>query len=297
MARELLAPIVDQDVLRPGHEVARGGQPGEPAADDAAVDGGANVGGATVGRRAGHAPRRSGAADRRVKDVEDVDVRSGRELGVQDHILEAPIPVVVDLGPQVGEDVGRRVGQAVEDLDEARFLGHEDPPVRRELERDRVIEPLEDGRDLEAWLRRLARRRRDAALLGRLEHLRSDGRWRLGRWPGYGPGRGTDGGHRGERREAGDDHDRDGALPYERHQLLVTHVQERTGLARGRDAVRELATGARWRTAGDGGSCCHAGKGTVKKSEAASGAAAQPLTGRRRGWLTLAERRRPIGRG
>ena len=71
VARELLAPVLDQDGLGAGRDVARGRQPGQPAADDAAVGGRAGRG------RAGVVPAPAArAADRAVLGVQDVDVRA-----------------------------------------------------------------------------------------------------------------------------------------------------------------------------------------------------------------------------
>ena len=66
--------------------------------------------------------------------VEDVDVGVGGEVGIEGEPEQAAIPEVVDVGAQVGEGGGRGVREAVEDLDQATLLGHEDPPVLGELD-------------------------------------------------------------------------------------------------------------------------------------------------------------------
>jgi len=72
----LLAPVLDQDLLRAARRVALRGQVGQPAARHAPVGGGPGRRGAAV------VPGRCGAADRSVVGVEDVDVRLGREIGM-----------------------------------------------------------------------------------------------------------------------------------------------------------------------------------------------------------------------
>ena len=125
MARELLAPVVDQDLLR-GRDAAAHRQADEAAADQAAVGVGTRHGGAGV-IPARRAPARDGVAR-----VEGVHVRAGREGGIERHPEEAAVPVVVDVGLEVREDRRRGVRDAVEDLDDAGLLGDEDAAVRRE---------------------------------------------------------------------------------------------------------------------------------------------------------------------
>ena len=83
-----------------------------------------------------------------------------------------PVPVVVDLGAEVGEHGRRRVAEAVEDLDEAALLGDEDAAVGGELEVGRVRSVLKTFR------RRSWRARAGAALPG----SRAGGTCRQ-RWP------------------------------------------------------------------------------------------------------------------
>jgi hypothetical protein len=130
VTRVLLAPIVDQDLLRAGHGVSVCGQARETAADDAPV--------ARRARwvRTGVAPGRGRPSDGRVERVEDVDVRSARrELRVQRKPEQPAVPEVVHLGRQVREQRRRGVAETVEDLDPAALLSDEDAPVRGELDR------------------------------------------------------------------------------------------------------------------------------------------------------------------
>ena len=144
VARVLLAPVVDEHLLGAGHLVAGGGQARQPARDHAAVAGRPRRVGAGV------APGRRRPADGGVVGVEDVHVRAGREVGVHGHAEHAPVPEVVDVGPEVGEHRRRLVGLVVEDLDDAALLGHEDAAVGGELDVGRVGEPAPDDRLREA---------------------------------------------------------------------------------------------------------------------------------------------------
>jgi hypothetical protein len=144
MARVLLAPIVDQDLLRPGHDVAARRQAGETTADDAAA-------GCRTGRRwarvrvdAGRSVLRRSPADVRVVRVEHVDVRARREIRVERHSQQPAIPEVVDVPVQVREDRRRCVRQVVEDLDHTALLGYEHAAVGREAERRGIREPAEE---------------------------------------------------------------------------------------------------------------------------------------------------------
>ena len=124
VAGELLAPVLDQDVLGAGPDVARRGQSREASADDAAV------GGRTRRRWTRVIPARHRPAVDAVERVEHVDIRVRREVRVERHAQQAPIPVVVDPAAQVGEDGRCRAGQAGEDFDQAGFLRHEHPTIR-----------------------------------------------------------------------------------------------------------------------------------------------------------------------
>jgi hypothetical protein len=53
-------------------------------------------------------------------------------------------------GGNVREDRGSRVGEAVEDLDDAAVLGHEDPTIRGELYFRRHVQAAEDDLLLES---------------------------------------------------------------------------------------------------------------------------------------------------
>ncbi len=162
MTRILLAPVLDQDLLGPGHRVARGLEAREPAGDDAAVARCARRRGAPVGEHAWRAPARRNTADRRIVGVEDVDVRVRRKAGVEGEAEQAPIPEVVHVRAQVGEDGRSRVGEIVEDLDQPALLGHEDTPVGREPDDGGIGEAAEDNGLLETARKRgRVRRRRD----------------------------------------------------------------------------------------------------------------------------------------
>jgi hypothetical protein len=133
MTRVLLAPVVDQHLLGAGHLVARGGQAGEASADDAAV---------ASRIPTGVAKRRRRAADRGVKRVEHVDIRSSRrETRIERKPEHPAIPVVVHVRPQIGEEVGRAVVEVAEDLDLAALLRDEDAPVGGELDRRWIGQP------------------------------------------------------------------------------------------------------------------------------------------------------------
>ena len=99
VARVLLAPVLDQHLLRAGHHVAARLESREASADHAAV------GGRARGRGAGVPPtrRRARRAELVVVGVEDVDVRVGREVRVERHPEQAAIPEVVDVRREVRE--------------------------------------------------------------------------------------------------------------------------------------------------------------------------------------------------
>ena len=141
MAWVLLAPVVDEHLLRPGRHVARPrSQHREPAAHDASVARRARRRRARVARGARTSPDRRGAPDRRVIRVEHVHLGRGREVRMDGEPEKAAIPHVVDVRPQVGEDRRGRIGQRIEDLDDAALLGDEDVAVRGEHQRGWVRE-------------------------------------------------------------------------------------------------------------------------------------------------------------
>ena len=146
VARELLAPVVDQHLLGAGHEVAVGSQLREPTADDTA----------RAGRvRAGVSERWRATADGSVERVEDVDKwPAGREPRVESEAEKTAIPEVVNVRREIRERVRRRVGEAVEDLDDAVFLSDEHPAVGDEAHGYGIHQPgRAEVRDLlEAWL-------------------------------------------------------------------------------------------------------------------------------------------------
>ena len=158
MARVLLAPVLDQHLLGAGHDVAGRLEAREPAADDAAVA--VAPGGVGHGSESTPGVPQRGAVPPigRVVGVEDVDVRVGREVGVERDAEQAAVPEVVDVRAQVGEDGRRRVGEVVEDLDQAALLGDEDPAVGGEANGGRVGQAAEDDRLLEAAAGALAGR-------------------------------------------------------------------------------------------------------------------------------------------
>ena len=135
MARILLAPVVDEHLLRDGgrcpSDVRESRQsPGHHA---------------TRVRRVGAVVVEDGrsSARRRVVGVEDVQRVGGREVRVQRHPQQPTVPEVVHLGTQVGHDVRRGVGQTRVGLDDAALLRNEDSPVGRERHREWLREPTE----------------------------------------------------------------------------------------------------------------------------------------------------------
>ena len=118
---------------------------------------------ASVGGLAGDAPRRRRAAGRGVVRVEEVDVRVGGEIRVHGKAEQPPVPVVVDLGPQVGDLCRRRVGGVLVRLHDAALLRHEHAPVGCELDRRRRVEPGEGNRLLETGRERHGPGRRSKA--------------------------------------------------------------------------------------------------------------------------------------
>src|SRR4029450_12086086 len=104
--------------------------------------------GAGVRVDTGRAParRRGGRAEHVVVGVEHVDVGAGGEVRVQRHPEQTPVPEVVDVDVEVGEDVRGGVGGGAGPLDDAALLGHEDPPVAGEADHGGVGQPAEHGR-------------------------------------------------------------------------------------------------------------------------------------------------------
>ncbi len=146
MAHELLAPVVDQHLLGAGPVVPICLQAGEPATDHAPVVALTGRRGARVVGHPGAAPAGGRPSDRRVVGVEDVYVGLGREVRIERDAEQPPVRVVVDLRSQVGEDRGRRVAEAVEDLDQAALLGDEHAAIGREAHGGRLVEAAEDHR-------------------------------------------------------------------------------------------------------------------------------------------------------
>ena len=145
VARKLLAPIVHQHELGSDQRVGRRDlKARDPAADDAAVSRRARRRRAAVRGRTCDAPARSSAADRRIVGVGQIDVRTRREGGVERQREQSAVPEVVDVRTQVGDLRRRRVGQAVEDPDQAALLGDEDAAVGCEANGGRMVEPGED---------------------------------------------------------------------------------------------------------------------------------------------------------
>ena len=136
VARVLLAPVLDQDVLV--HAPTRlGNQAREPAAHDAAVARRPRRVRAGVGEVVARRPARRRAPDCRVVGVEDVDVRKARVVEVDVHPEQTAIPVVVDVGPQVREQGLGGVAEPVVGPDAAALLGDVDGAVGREADHGR----------------------------------------------------------------------------------------------------------------------------------------------------------------
>jgi hypothetical protein len=150
----LLAPVLDQNVLGSGHHIAGCLQPREPSGDDAAVARRVGRIGARVGQDADRAPQRSGVPDQGVVGVADVDVRSGREAGIELQSQQPAVPEVVDVRAEIGEEGRGGVGEVGEDEDTTALLGDEDAPVGREGNRGRIIKSAQDHRFVEARLKR-----------------------------------------------------------------------------------------------------------------------------------------------
>ena len=157
VTRVLLAPVLDQHLLRSGRDAVGGAdrEAREPAADDAPVGGRAVQRRARVRVDAGR-PEPWERRDRRllVVGVEDVDVRLGRVVRVDGQAEHPPVPEVVGVGRQVDRRRRRAVVQAVERLDQAALLGDERTAVGSEPECRRIREAREDVRLLEVGLKR-----------------------------------------------------------------------------------------------------------------------------------------------
>ena len=143
MTRVLLAPVLDEDLLRARHQSpAAWSRESRPLTTQPST-GRAGRRRARIGRRSGGSPARRRASDRSVVRVEDVDVGIARERRRQRHSKQAAIPEVVDLGAEVGEDRRRRVGHVREHLDEAALLRDEHPAIAREPNHGRIDEAAE----------------------------------------------------------------------------------------------------------------------------------------------------------
>ena len=145
VAGKLLAPAFQQHLLGPrglGRQKAR-----ELARDDAAVRArprSVGRGGTGIESSADDAPLRHRSSRQGVAGIEDVDVaaplvrRGGVEARRDREAEQAAVDAVENLRPQVRDDCRCRVVEAVEDLDQAALLRHQDPPVREEADSDRV---------------------------------------------------------------------------------------------------------------------------------------------------------------
>ena len=160
MARELLAPAVEEIQLGARHRLVERGvgcQPDEAAADHAAE-------GRRARRiRAGVVPDRRSPSDRRVEGKERPEVRMCRaEVGVEHDREQPAIPVVVDLGPQIGERRRSRVREARVLQDQPALLGNEHLAVGREAHLGGVGQAPDHGGLLEVR-RHVGQRVRDQA--------------------------------------------------------------------------------------------------------------------------------------
>ena len=144
---ELLAPVLDQDILerRSGKVlagvVAFGGQLDQAATDQAGV--GAFEFGAGIAARFRAAPAgcRRWVAEDVVVGVEDVDVGApAGEFGVEGKAEDPAVAGVVGLGAQVGKQLRTSVPRPGVDQDPPGLLGDEDSAVGREAERRRFAQ-------------------------------------------------------------------------------------------------------------------------------------------------------------
>src|SRR5205085_774488 len=122
------------------HDVPVGGEASKASARDATIGGRARRRRTRIAIGIRLPPMRRLAPDQRVARVQDVDIRSGGEVGIQRHPKQAAVPVVVDVGPQVREDRWVRVRDALEDLDDAALLRNEDAAIRRERDRRWLVQ-------------------------------------------------------------------------------------------------------------------------------------------------------------
>jgi hypothetical protein len=145
MAGELLAPVLDEHTLaaRDHPSTGRvGGQPGEPAADDATLAGGAG----RVGTAVIPPGRRAAGPEDVVVGVQDIHIGPGRELRVDRQPEHPPVPEVVHRRGETGAEHGRSgVRDAVEHLDLAALLADEHLAVGSELDVHRVGQAAPDG--------------------------------------------------------------------------------------------------------------------------------------------------------
>ena len=142
MAGELLAPVLEQDRL--GRLPIRPqGEPRDAAAHRAA-DLERRIGlalEAPVPVLARPAPGRRDAAQRRVVGVPDVDVGPFREGRVDGDREQPALVEGVNLGAEVGDDARPLPRARARREQHAALLGDEHPPVARERDRRRLLEP------------------------------------------------------------------------------------------------------------------------------------------------------------
>ena len=133
MARKLLTPILDQDLLGGRPVGADRGQSRQMSADHAAVrrrTGGSRGRDRRCRRRV---PIWARSADRARRSSRGRRRDVGREVGIDRDPEQPPVPEVVHLHAQIGDDGRRvRVGQADKLLDESALLDHEHAAVGQE---------------------------------------------------------------------------------------------------------------------------------------------------------------------
>ncbi len=138
VARELIAPVLDQRRLRHHHARHRiDHDPIEMAGDRARHR---RVGAVVVVAR--HRTGSQRVADFAVHREQRVDVRFRREAGVDRDIKQAAIPVVHHFGLQV-RDHDRRATEGLEQLDRPAFLRDENPTVGRKAHGRRQLEAVD----------------------------------------------------------------------------------------------------------------------------------------------------------
>ncbi len=148
--RVLLAPVLDQHLLRAGHRLAGDPQPRDATARDAVLVEAQGSPRAAVPRVARIAVQRRGAADPCIERVVDVDVGLRREVGVDGQRHQPAGGEVVHLGAQVRRHGRRRVREAGERLDDPALLGHEDLAGRRHVDVHRSVQAADRRRLLKA---------------------------------------------------------------------------------------------------------------------------------------------------